>query len=180
MIADRVQFAKDVLERVLATGALDFVQIWEDMSYKTGPLISPALVREYMLPAYKELVAFLRAGGVQLIMVDTDGKAEDLLPIFLDAGIDGTHPCEIAAGSDPVRLRQKFPRCTLMGGMDKRAIASGREGIDAELRRIEPLLEQGGYIPMLDHFVPPDVSYSNYLYYVERRRELLSKPYAGC
>ena len=179
MIADRVQFAKDVLKNVLATGALDFVQIWEDMSYKTASLISPGLVREYMLPAYKELVAFLRKGGVQLIMVDTDGKVEDLLPIFLEAGMDGTHPCEIAAGSDPVYLRTKFPRCALIGGMDKRAIASGPDGVDAEIRRIEPLLKQGAYIPMLDHFVPSDVSYHNYLYYVERRREVLSKPYAG-
>jgi uroporphyrinogen decarboxylase len=66
-----------------------------------------------------------------------------------------------------------------MGGMDKRAIASGREGVDAELRRIQPLLREGGFIPMLDHFVPPDVSYQTYLYYVERRRELLSEPYPG-
>ena len=66
-----------------------------------------------------------------------------------------------------------------MGGLDKRAIASGREGVDSELRRVRPVLEKGAYIPMLDHFVPPDVSYQTYLYYVERRRELLSRPYEG-
>jgi len=149
------------------------------MSYKTGPLISPRFVRQYMLPAYEELVAYLREGGVQLIMVDSDGSVEELLPIFLEAGVDGIHPCERAAGSDPVLLRRQFPGCALIGGLDKRAIASGREGIDAELRHIQPLLKEGAYIPMLDHFVPPDVSYQNYLYYVERRRELLSTPYGG-
>ena len=172
MIADRLQFVKDLLARVLATGTLDFVQIWEDMSYKTAQMISPKLVRQYMLPAYEELVSYLRAGGVKLIMVDTDGRVEDLLPIFLEAGIDGTHPCEIAAGSDPVMLRRKFPGCALMGGLDKRAIAGGRDGVDAELRRVRPLLKEGAYIPLLDHYVPPDVSYQTYLYYVERRREL--------
>jgi uroporphyrinogen decarboxylase len=110
-------------------------------------------------------------------MVDTDGRGNDLLPIFLEAGIDGMHPCEIAAGCDPVLLRQKHPNCTLIGGLDKRAIASGREGVDSELRRVQPVLEKGAYIPMLDHYVPPDVSYQTYLYYVERRRELLSHPY---
>jgi uroporphyrinogen decarboxylase len=176
MIDDRLQFGKDLFARVLATGALDFVQIWEDMSYKTASLISPKLVRETMLPAYGELVTFLRERGVTLIMVDSDGRVEELVPIFLEAGIDGTHPCEMAAGSDPLMLREKFPGCALMGGLDKRKIASGREGVDAELRRIEPLLEEGAYIPLLDHYVPPDVSYSTYLYYVERRRELLGGP----
>ena len=177
IIADRVLFAKDMLARVLSTGALDFVQIWEDMAYKTAPLISVEFVREYMLPAYRELVDYLRRGGVKLIMVDCDGRVNDLLPIWVEAGIDGTHPCEIAAGSDPLALRRRFPHCTLIGGLDKRAIASGRDGINAQLRRVQPLLQEGAYIPMLDHFVPPDVSYDTYLYYVERRRELLSNPY---
>ena len=176
MIADRLQFAKDVFTRVLSTGALDFVQIWEDMAYKAAPLIAPKFVREFMLPAYKELVACLREGGVKVIMVDSDGRIEDLLPIFLEAGMDGAHPCEIAAGSDPVLLRRKFPRSALIGGLDKRAIASGPDGVDSELRRIQPLLKEGAYIPMLDHFVPPDVPYQTYLYYVDRRRELFSNP----
>ena len=55
--------------RVLATGALDFIQVWEDMAYKTASLISPELVRRFMLPAYEEIIATLRAGGVQAILV---------------------------------------------------------------------------------------------------------------
>jgi len=176
IIADRVRFGKDVLTRVLSTGALDFVQVWEDMAFKTSSLISPRMVREFMQPAYEELVAFLRQGGVKLIMVDCDGRVGELLPIWLEVGIDGLHPCEVAAGSDPVELRRRFPGCRLMGGLDKRVSASGREGVDALLRRVQPLLQEGGFIPFLDHFVPPDVSYDTYLYYVERRRELLSNP----
>ena len=176
VIRDRVAFAKALLARALRDRAVDFVQIWEDMAFKTAPLVSPKIVRELMLPAYAELTAHLRAHGVQLIMVDCDGHVNDLLPIYREAGIDGVHPCEIAAGADPNVLRQIAPRCTLMGGMDKRAIASGREGIEAELRRIEPVLKQGAFIPMIDHFVPPDVAYDTYRYYVERRRDMLAKP----
>jgi uroporphyrinogen decarboxylase len=171
IISDRVRFAKELYGRVLATGCLDFVQVWEDMSYKAGPMMSPRMVRELMQPAYEEIVAFLRDGGVEVIMVDSDGLVEQLLPIWLDAGMDGTHPCEIAAGSDPIRLRRRYPGAALMGGMDKRLIASGRGGIDAEMKRIMPLLHDGAYIPMLDHFVQPDVSYQDYVYYVERRRD---------
>jgi hypothetical protein len=174
IIADRVQFAKDLLARVLASGALDVVQVWEDMAFKTAPLISPQFVREFMQPAYEELVAYLRGHGVRLIMVDCDGRVDELLPIWLESGIDGTHPCEIAASSDPVALRRAYPGCKLMGGLDKRLIASGRDGVNTVLRHVRPLLREGAYIPFLDHFVPPDVSYDVYLYYVERRRELLN------
>lgn len=105
----------------------------------------------------------------RVIDFPTDGHMVDLMPIYLEAGMDGTHPCEMAASSDPVLLREKFPRCVLMGGMDKRIIAGGREGVDAEIERIRPLL---------DHFVPSDVPYDTYCYYVEQRRVLLNRPYA--
>ncbi|MGQ9683917.1 MAG: uroporphyrinogen decarboxylase family protein, partial [Anaerolineae bacterium] len=169
--------ARDLLPRLLTAGALDFVQIWEDMAYKAGPMISPRLLREYMLPAYAELVQLFRQSGVRLIMVDSDGQANSLVPIWREAGIDGMHPCEMAAGADPILIRRQNPGCALMGGMDKRLIAAGREGIDAELRRLQPLLQEGGFIPQLDHFVPPDVAYEDYVYYCERRRELFSNPH---
>lgn len=176
MIADRLQFAKDLLARVLQNGELDFVQVWEDMAFKTAPFISPRFVRQYMLPAYQELVAFLRQGGVKVILVDSDGHVQSLLPIWLEAGIDGCLPCEIAAGSDPVELRRQLPGCRLMGGLDKRAIASGRDGVDAELRHVQPLLQEGAYIPFVDHFVPPDISYEIFRYYLDRRREMAYNP----
>jgi len=176
MIADRVQFAKDLLKRMVDADQLDFVQVWEDMAFKTAPLISPRFVRQYMLPAYQELVDFLRQGGVKLLLVDSDGRVESLMPIWLEAGIDGCLPCEIAAGSDPVELRRRFPGCRLMGGLDKRAIARGREGVDEVLRHVQPLLQEGAYIPFVDHFVPPDISYETFRYYLERRRELAHNP----
>jgi hypothetical protein len=176
MIADRVQFARDLYAPLLASGQLNFVQIWEDMAYKAGPMISPRMVREFMLPAYAELVSFFRAGGVELIMVDSDGDMRSLLPIWLEVGMDGVHPCERAANCDPLAIRRQYPGCRLHGGMDKRIIATGREGVDAELCRVQPLLKEGAYIPSIDHFVPHDISYETYLYYVERRRELSHNP----
>jgi uroporphyrinogen decarboxylase len=176
IIADRVRFFKEVYARILATRSLDFVQVWEDMAYKTASLISPAHVRRYMLPAYEEIVSVMRAGGVSLIMVDCDGYVGELLPLWREAGVDGTHPCEMAAGSDPFLLRRACPRTPLSGGMDKRVLLRGRAGVDAELARVMPLVKEGAFIPMLDHFVPPDMPWETYRYYVERRRDVLSRP----
>ena len=175
IIADRLQFAKDLFSRVLSERVVDFVQVWEDMAFKTAPMASPALVREFMLPAYKELAEFLRERGVSVIMVDCDGNTAELLPLWMEAGFDGCHPCEIAAASDPVLLRNTYPRCRLIGGIDKREIARGREGVDHELGRLESVMRQGAYIPLIDHYVPPDISFETYLYYVERRREVFAK-----
>jgi hypothetical protein len=174
IIADRVRFFKDLYARVLATRALDFVQVWVDMAYKTASLLSPAMVRRYMLPAYEDIVSCMRAGGVRLIMVDCDGHVGELLPLWRQAGVDGTHPCEIAAGSDPFLLRRACPGVPLSGGMDKRILSRGCDGVDAELARVMPLVKEGAFIPSLDHFVPPDMPWETYCYYVERRRELLA------
>jgi uroporphyrinogen decarboxylase len=106
-------------------------------------------------------------------MVDCDGRVDSLLPIWLEAGIDGAYPSEIAAGSDPLALRRAFPGVRLMGGLDKRRFAEGKAGAAAELARLAPLMREGAFIPFVDHFVPPDVSYETYCYSVEERRKQL-------
>ncbi len=53
----------------------------------------------------------------------------------------------------------------MIGGVDKRALAAGRQAIDAEIAHLRPLLQEGGYVAWCDHFVPPDVSLDDYLYY---------------
>jgi uroporphyrinogen decarboxylase len=51
----------------------------------------------------------------------------------------------------------------------------GGSAIDRELERIKPLLDQGGFIPHLDHLVPPDISFKNYCTYLEKKRKLIGK-----
>lgn len=79
-----------------------------------------------------------------------------------------------AAHTNPVKLRQEYGKdILLIGGVNKVQLARGREAIDEELKRLRPLIEKGGYIPMVDHRVPPDVSFENYLYYLEKRKDIL-------
>jgi uroporphyrinogen-III decarboxylase len=78
---------------------------------------------------------------------------------------------------DPIHLRQRFGReLRLLGGIDKRAMIAGRDAIDAELARVAPLAQEGGFIPWCDHHVPPDVPLEHYLYYVERMKEMTLDP----
>ncbi|MGB9619564.1 MAG: hypothetical protein ACPL7K_04040, partial [Armatimonadota bacterium] len=121
------------------------------------------------------LVEFFKNRGARYVALDSDGNPEALIPLLMDAGIDVIWPLERASGMDPVRLRKKFGKgLRLWGGVDKREIARGPEAIEAHLRELTPLIEEGGFIPTVDHTVPPDISWDNFRYYVDIKRKLLA------
>jgi uroporphyrinogen decarboxylase len=79
-----------------------------------------------------------------------------------------------AAHTDPWRLREEYGKdVLLLGGVNKMALIAGKDAIDRELERLRPLVERGGYLPCVDHRVPPDVTYENYLYYLEKKKAIL-------
>jgi len=164
-------------KRALEDLDLDYILLWEDMAYKSAPLISPQMFRRFMMEPYKRLTGSIRDHGVELIIVDSDGYAEPLIPLWLEGGVNGFYPIERAADMDAVRLRERFGReLRLLGGIDKRAMMKGADAIDAELAHVAPLLKDGGFIPWCDHHVPPDVPLENYLYYVKRMKEASLNP----
>ncbi|MBM3136355.1 MAG: hypothetical protein FJZ89_13960 [Chloroflexi bacterium] len=172
---DLANFWIALYDQVLALIDVDLALIWEDMCYKAGPLISPALFRTFLLPYYQRLTAFFREHGIKVILVDTDGNCTSLLPLFIEGGVTGLYPFEVNAGMDVVAVRQAFPHLQILGGIDKLQLAAGPAAIDAELAaRVPALLRSGGYIPYVDHLVPPDVSWDNFRYYRQRLNEMIA------
>jgi len=169
------EFALRVFEKAVTQVPFDFYYIHEDMAGKGGPLMGPDLFRKFILPHYKRFVGFLKSNGVKIVLVDTDGDHNVLIPVMLEAGVDGFGPIERAAGMDPVAVRRQYGKSVCMvGGVDKREIAKGPAAIDAELARsVTPIIEQGGYIPTIDHAVQPGVSLANFEYYLKQKRKLL-------
>jgi len=166
-------FVVATISRGLDEVDVDYALMWEDMAYKTGPHVSPAMFREFMLEPYKKITSVLHDYGVHLIFVDCDGNCEPLIPLWLEGGVTGLYPLERASGMDPVMLRRKYGRdLRLIGGIDKRAMAAGPAAIDAQLAHVAPLIADGGYIPWCDHLVPPDVSFQNYMYYLDSMKKL--------
>ena len=164
-----------LLERVLSAVPLDICWWWEDMCYNRGPLMSPRLFRELMVPRYKRITGLLRKHGVTTNVLDCDGSIHQLAPYWLEAGINCMFPLEVAH-TDAAQLRTEFDsRLLLLGGVDKRALIAGKEGIDREIERLLPLVRQGRYIPCVDHRVPADVSLENYVYYLKKKEALLTE-----
>jgi len=177
MLDSRIDMAKKVYERAFKNREIDYVQMWEDMAFKTASFISPDFMENHMVDRYKEITDIFRAGGVRLIMMDCDGNLDQVIKFINRSGIDGIYPCEIAAGSDPLKLRNMAPNVSLSGGVDKRALMKyGKEGVKSELKRLQPLIREGAFIPYIDHFIPPDISYDTFCYYMEVKRDLLANP----
>jgi uroporphyrinogen decarboxylase len=167
-------FFVETLDRLFDAVRVDWVSVSEDMAYKTGSFISPEMFRRFMSPCYRRLTHFLRSHGSDVIVVDSDGNIEELIPLWLDAGLSGVSPLEVQAGMDAADLRRRYGKSLILfGGIDKRVLARDRAAIDRELAKLPPVMEQGGYIPALDHAVPSDVSFQNYLYFVEQKRKLI-------
>jgi len=167
-------FLIEAVRPVLEVTTIDYIVLGEDLGMKTGPLLSPQTYKEFILPHLKRVVVFYKSHGMRYVVIDSDGNCEALIPLWLDAGVDALWPVERAADMDPVRLRKTYGRSLrLWGGVDKRELVKGPEAIDAHLGTLAPLVEQGGYIPTVDHSIPPDVSWPNFQHYLKSKMKLL-------
>ncbi len=165
-----IEAARPILERT----TVDYVVFAEDLAMKTGPLLSPGTYKTFIYPRLKKVCEFYKSHGVRYVVIDTDGNPEAVIPLMLDAGVDALWPLERAADQDPLRLRKTFGKSLrLWGGVDKRVLAQGPAAIDAHLREMRPLIAEGGFIPTVDHTVPPDVSWANFQHYLRSKEKLL-------
>ncbi len=165
-----IETSRPVLERI----RVEYFVLNEDLSGKGGPLLGPRTYRRFIQPHLRRMVDFFRSRGTRYFAVDTDGDPTVLVPLMLDAGVDTLWPLERAAGVDPVEYRRRFGRSLrLWGGVDKRVLPQGPAAIRQHLRELAPLVEEGGFIPTIDHTVPPDVSWDDFRYYMDAKQALL-------
>jgi uroporphyrinogen decarboxylase len=162
------------LERALRDVEFDFGAGWEDICFNSGPIISPKFFDAWIVPRYKRITDLLHKHGCHIAWTDCDGNIAPIVKQFLEGGINCMFPVEVAGGSDPVSLRQTWgTQLLLVGGVCKHKLAAGREAIRAELERLRPTVEEGGFIPTVDHRVPAGVKFDDYRYYLKLKREML-------
>lgn len=163
----------DSITPALQSGVrFDYAMLWEDMCYRAGPLLTPRIFRETLVPQYRRITDLLGTHGVDVVVLDCDGDIRHLVPLWLEAGVNCMFPIEVGTwGADPIAYRREYGRDLLMiGGVDKRVLAGPTDGIRREVERLAPLVEEGGYIPTPDHRVPPDVPLANYVTYLRCAR----------
>lgn len=163
-----------VTDYLLKTGIdFDFGHFWEDICFKNGPLIPPSVFAEKVGPWYAKITRLMAAYGIDIVSLDCDGKIDALVPIWVETGVNTMFPIEVGTWLADIRPWRKQHGKALrgVGGMDKKVLARGFDAVDAEIERIKELVDLGGFIPCIDHRIPPDAEWETVRYYCEQMRE---------
>lgn len=162
-----------VTARVLEYGLRpDVCHFWEDICFRSGPLVNPNFFRKRVGPHYRKITDLIRGYGVEVIYLDCDGVIDTLAPIWVENGVNTMFPIEVGTWQGSIRpLREKCGKDLRgIGGLNKLTLEQDRAAIDAEIERMKPLVDLGGYLPCPDHHLTPDTSWENVQYYCDRMR----------
>jgi uroporphyrinogen-III decarboxylase len=151
------------------------LSVHEDLAGKSGPLIGPNIMRDFVVPYYRRAWNVVSARGAELFQMDSDGDIRPIMKDFLDGGVNSILPFEPAAGMDMVKTRKQYGNAlALVGGLDKHVLLKDKESIRRELEyKTQSCMRSGGVLFGLDHRIPNGVSIENYRYYVKTAREML-------
>ncbi len=174
MNEDLTQFNLAVLDEFCRICVPDFMTFAEDMSYNNGPMVSRELFEQFETPFYRRIVPRLEEYGIYRF-VDTDGEIGQLIPWFVEVGVDGFLPLERQAGCDIAQYRRDHPKTRYIGAYDKMVMNRGEAAMRAEFERLLPVMRQGGFIPSVDHQTPPGVSFEDYHIFLRLLREYCTK-----
>jgi len=168
---------KYALEKASSMGVkFDYIHFWEDICFKTGPLVNPSVFAEKVGPYYKRITDLGKEHGIKIFSLDCDGLIDDLLPIWLENGVNTMFPIEVGTWEASIApWREKYgKKCLGIGGMNKSVFAYDFKAIDAEIERLKPLVELGGFIPCPDHRIAPDAKWDNVRYYCDKMHKVFS------
>jgi uroporphyrinogen decarboxylase len=165
-----------LMEPVLKVAKFDFVYFFEDCCGSSGPLFSPDFYKSIFDKHYKRMLKFYKDRGVPLALVDSDGWSEKLMPCWVGSGFDIMFPVEVGKwNANPEDLRNKFGRnLRIFGAVNKNLIYKGEAALRSHLESFKPCVKEGGYIPIPDHRIPPQVSYSQMLDYIRIFHEVFN------
>ena len=177
MVEDMVETAcvmvEDQLDQLLPHFDFDFAAGWEDICFKSGPIVSPKWFRRVITPRYERIHAKLKPYGIDIWWIDCDGDVRPILEAMMIGGVNCLFPYEVNSCAHPAELLSEYGKdLRIMGGVDKLELGKGREAIKAYLESVAPLVERGGYIPFCDHRCPPNVDPDDYLYYLDLKEEM--------
>jgi len=136
-------WAAVVAERICQMGFDVFVTT-DDHAFKTGPILSPALFRRFVIPRYRRVRKKITIPWV----MHSDGNVMPILEDLLALGIAGLHPIEKGAMDIRQVKRDYGRRLCLLGNVDLNILGLGTpEDVESEVRGlIRDVAPGGGYI----------------------------------
>ncbi len=106
-----------IVQCAIRAGA-EVIILGDDYAGNSGPMMSPALFREFILPPLQHIIAMIHAEGA-LCIKHSDGDLYPLLADIVAAGPDGIHPIEPVAGMELKKVKQlNGDKVCLTGNID--------------------------------------------------------------
>jgi uroporphyrinogen decarboxylase len=171
-------YKKRIAERAIDEGA-DVILTGDDYAYKTAPIMSPKLFREFVLPYLQEMVDLAKRRNVPFIK-HTDGNLMPILDMIIDTGIDALDPIEPMAGMDIGWLKEQYgDKIALIGNIDcTELLTHGTQNnvVEAVKETIAKAGVGGGYILASSNSIHPGVNPQNYKAMVQAAREFGQYP----
>ncbi len=173
MVETACQLVEYSLDQILPHFQFDYAAGWEDICYKSGPIVNPRWFHRVITPRYQRIHEKLKAHSIDIWWIDCDGDVRPILPLMMEGGVNCLFPYEVNSCTHPADLLNEYGKdLRIMGGFDKIEMGKGRDAIKAYMDTIVPLVERGGYIPFCDHRCPPNVNPDDYLYYLDLKEQM--------
>lgn len=139
----------------------------EDAGSQTGPLLSLDMYREFIKPRLKQVYELVKKKSKAKVFVHTCGSVYDLIPDFIDTGIDILNPVQISAAKmNPKDLKREFGNDMVFwgGGVETQKILP--TGTPQQVKEnvkmlIETLAPGGGFVFSAIHNIQGDVPPEN-------------------
>jgi len=134
----------------------------DDMGYKYNQFFSLYTYRKVLKPVHKRAIDWIHSKGAKAHL-HSCGDVNPFMPEFIEMGLDALNPLEVKAGMNPVELKKKYGSKLVLHGGINAVLWDDIDAIEAEMKRVVPVLKQGGgYIFSSDHSVPSSVSLENF------------------
>lgn len=145
-------------------GKLDAILIGNDMGSQRGLMLSPELIREFVIPGAKELISQAKSYGLKVIY-HSCGSIEAVIPDLIEAGVDVIHPIQaLAQDMDLQNLKSKFADITsFCGGVDaQELLVRGKaDDVFAKVIEIRKILPTGLIVSPSHEAILPDIHPAN-------------------
>jgi len=167
-----LEFDRRILETV---GDLtDIYFIADDVGVQDGLMISPRMFRQFVKPSLTRFIAQAKEHG-QRVMYHTCGAVRQLIPDFIEMGVDVLNPIQLSAKSmEPGELKRDFGDALCFhGALDIQTVLSQGtpDQVRAEVARLCQVLGQGGgFILAPTNNVMPETPLGNILALYEAAR----------
>lgn len=145
-------------------GKVHVLLIGNDMGSQRSLMISPEMVRKFVIPGAKKLIDLAHSYGVK-ILYHSCGAISDIIPDLIEAGADIIHPIQaLAAGMQPEILKEKFgDKVSFCGGVDTQNLLpyGTTEDVMANVKHLRTIFPTGLIISPSHEAVQSDVPPQN-------------------